>query len=177
MHKFQIDILGTYGHFLVGVFECNIDLCAFAGIKLHLVESCRIGFGEGCSVRTQRVGICYIECERHVATVVSGRHGERAEGELLVATGVFALGAENAGFEGAVILNKVKELGDEMGFDAVSEEYVNMMDAGIIDPVKVTKSALLNAVSVASTLLTTEAAVADIKEAAPAMPAQPDMDY
>ena len=64
-----------------------------------------------------------------------------------------------------------------MGFDAVSEQYVNMMDSGIIDPVKVTKSALLNAVSVASTLLTTEAGVADIKEPAPAAPAQPDMGY
>ena len=84
---------------------------------------------------------------------------------------------ENAGLEGAVVINKVKELDDKMGFDAVSEQYVNMMDSGIIDPVKVTKSALLNAVSVASTLLTTEAGVADIKEPAPAAPAQPDMGY
>ena len=79
--------------------------------------------------------------------------------------------------EGAVIINKVKESEDGIGFDAVSEQYVNMIDAGIIDPVKVTRSALSNAVSVSSTLLTTEAAVADIKEETPAMPAQPDMGY
>ena len=76
-----------------------------------------------------------------------------------------------------MIVNKVKELDDGMGFDAVSEEYVNMMDKGIIDPVKVTKSALSNAVSVSATLLTTEAAVADIKEPAPAVAPQPDMGY
>ena len=83
---------------------------------------------------------------------------------------------ENAGLEGAVVINKVKELEDGMGFDAVSEQYVDMMSEGIIDPVKVTKSALSNAVSVSATLLTTEAAVADIKEATPAAPPQ-DMGY
>ena len=71
----------------------------------------------------------------------------------------------------------VKELDDTMGFHAVTEQYVNMMESGIIDPVKVTKSALLNAISVSSTLLTTEASVVDIKEETPAMPAQPDMGY
>lgn len=84
---------------------------------------------------------------------------------------------ENAGLEGAVVINKVKELDDTMGFHAVTEQYVNMMESGIIDPVKVTKSALLNAISVSSTLLTTEASVVDIKEETPAMPAQPDMGY
>ena len=84
---------------------------------------------------------------------------------------------ENAGLEGAVVVNKVKQLGDGMGFDAVSETYVNMMEQGIIDPVKVTKSALANAVSVSATLLTTEAAVAEIKEAEPAAAPQPDMGY
>ena len=79
--------------------------------------------------------------------------------------------------EGAVVINKVKELDDAMGFDAVSENYVDMMGEGIIDPVKVTKSALLNAVSVSATLLTTEAGVADIKEKTPVAAPQPDMGY
>ena len=77
----------------------------------------------------------------------------------------------NAGLEGAVIINKVKESEPGVGFDAAKEEYVNMVSAGILDPVKVTRSALQNATSVASTLLTTESVVANIKEDAPAMPA------
>ena len=84
---------------------------------------------------------------------------------------------ENAGLEGSVVIQKVEELGEGMGFDAVSEQYVNMVEEGIIDPVKVTKSALQNAVSVAATLLTTEAAVADIKESAVPAAAPQDMDY
>ena len=76
--------------------------------------------------------------------------------------------AENAGLEGAVVVNKVREQERGVGFDAVQEEYVDMMSKGIIDPVKVTKNALANAVSISSTLLTTEAAVADIKEEKPA---------
>ena len=79
--------------------------------------------------------------------------------------------AANAGLEGSVIINKVKESEVGVGFYAYTEVYVNMVDAGIIDPVKVTRSALQNATSVASTLLTTESVVADIKEDAPAMPA------
>ena len=79
--------------------------------------------------------------------------------------------AQNAGLEGAVIVNKVKEMKEGEGFDALSNQYVNMVEAGILDPVKVTRSALQNATSVASTYLTTEAVVADIKEPAPAMPA------
>ncbi len=86
--------------------------------------------------------------------------------------------AENAGQEGAVIVNKVKESPVGVGFDAYSEEYVDMVEAGILDPVKVTRSALKNATSVASTFLTTEAVVADIKEPEPpAQPANPDMGY
>jgi chaperonin GroEL len=86
---------------------------------------------------------------------------------------------ENAGLEGAVVVNQVKASADGIGFDAVKENYVDMMKEGIIDPVKVTKSALLNAVSVASTLLTTEAAVANVKEKeAPAgAGANPNMGY
>ena len=82
---------------------------------------------------------------------------------------------DNAGLEGAVVINKVKESEGGIGVDAVHETYVDMMEAGIIDPVKVTKNALANAVSVAATLLTTEAAVADIKEPAPAAQPSPDM--
>ena len=76
----------------------------------------------------------------------------------------------NAGLEGSVVVNKVKELDDSMGFNALTEEYVEMVEAGILDPAKVTRSALQNATSVASTFLTTEAVVADIPQKAPAMP-------
>ena len=79
--------------------------------------------------------------------------------------------AANAGLEGSVIINKVRESEVGVGFDALKEQYVNMVDAGILDPAKVTRSALQNANSVASTLLTTESVVANIKEAEPAMPA------
>ncbi len=79
---------------------------------------------------------------------------------------------ENAGFEGAVVVNKVKESETGYGFDALNSKYVDMVEAGIIDPTKVTRSALLNANSVASTILTTEAVVADIKEPEPPMPPQ-----
>ena len=77
----------------------------------------------------------------------------------------------NAGLEGAVIINKVIEAEPGVGFDALNEKYVNMVDEGILDPAKVTRSALQNATSVASTLLTTESVVANIKEDTPAMPA------
>ena len=79
--------------------------------------------------------------------------------------------AANAGLEGSVIINKVSESEPGVGFNALTEEYVDMVDNGILDPVKVTRSALQNATSVASTLLTTESAVATIKEDTPAMPA------
>ena len=78
----------------------------------------------------------------------------------------------NAGLEGSVIINKVREQKPGIGFDAYKEEYVDMVEAGILDPAKVTRSALQNATSVASTLLTTESVVANIKEETPAaMPA------
>lgn len=82
----------------------------------------------------------------------------------------------NAGLEGSVIVNKVKELDDSMGFNALTEEYVEMVEVGILDPAKVTRSALQNATSVASTFLTTEAVVAELPaKNAPAMPADPGM--
>ena len=77
----------------------------------------------------------------------------------------------NAGLEGSVIINKVRESEPGIGFDALNEKYVDMVGAGILDPVKVTRSALQNATSVASTLLTTESVVSTIKEDTPAMPA------
>ena len=83
--------------------------------------------------------------------------------------------AHNAGLEGSVIVAQVKESADGVGFDALKEEYVDMIEAGILDPAKVTRSALQNATSVASTLLTTESVVANIKEAAPAPAGAPDM--
>ena len=85
--------------------------------------------------------------------------------------------AENAGFEGSVVVSKVKESPEGIGFNAASDEYVNMIDAGIVDPVKVTRSALQNAASVSGMLLTTEAGITEIKEdtPAPAMPAGGDM--
>lgn len=79
--------------------------------------------------------------------------------------------AENAGFEGSVVVSKVKESPEGVGFNAAIDEYVNMIDAGIVDPVKVTRSALQNAASVSGMLLTTEAGVTEIKKDAPAAPA------
>ena len=79
--------------------------------------------------------------------------------------------ANNAGLEGSVIINKVRESEIGTGFDALNEEYVDMVAAGILDPAKVTRSALQNACSVAATLLTTESVVATIKEDVPPMPA------
>jgi chaperonin GroEL len=79
--------------------------------------------------------------------------------------------AFNAGIEGSVIVEKLKTSPDKIGFNALTEEYVDMMKAGIVDPTKVTRSALQNASSIASMVLTTESVVANIKEETPAMPA------
>ena len=123
-------------------------------------------------------GSAYIHAQKKVDELAASLTGDEKTGAQIVAKALeaplFAI-AENAGLEGAVIVNKVKESTPGTGFDAVSETYVDMMKEGIIDPVKVTKNALMNAVSVAATLLTTEAAVADIKEAAPVAAPQPDM--
>lgn len=125
-------------------------------------------------------GSAYIHAQKAIEKEAESLEGDERTGAKIVAKALEAplrAIAENAGLEGAVVINKVKELDQAMGFDAVSENYVDMMSAGIIDPVKVTRSALLNAVSVSATLLTTEAGVADIKEKTPAVPAQPDMGY
>lgn len=119
-------------------------------------------------------GSAYIHAAKKVAEIAATLDGDEKTGANVVLKAMEAPLyhiAANAGLEGAVIINKIKESEPGVGFDAYKEEYVNMIDAGIIDPVKVTRTALQNATSVASTLLTTESVVADIKEEAPAMPA------
>ena len=111
---------------------------------------------------------------KKVAELVKDLEGDEKTGAKVVLKAMeaplFHIAA-NAGLEGSVIINKIKESEVGVGFDAYNETYVNMIEAGIIDPVKVTRSALQNATSVASTMLTTESVVADIKEDVPAMPA------
>ena len=119
-------------------------------------------------------GSAYIHAAKKLTDLINSLEGDEKTGAAIVAKALeapLATIAENAGLEGAVIINKIKESEVGLGFDAYKEEYVNMVEAGIIDPVKVTRTALQNATSVAATLLTTESVVADIKEDAPAMPA------
>ncbi len=122
-------------------------------------------------------GSAYIHAIKDVQAVADQLEGDEKTGAKVVLKALesplFHIVA-NAGLEGAVIVNKVKESKEGYGFDAYREEYVDMIAAGILDPAKVTRSALQNATSVASTLLTTESVVATIKEPAPAMPAAPD---
>ena len=119
-------------------------------------------------------GSAYIHASKKVAELAATLSGDEKTGAEIILKALeaplFHI-AYNAGLEGAVIINKVRESEVGTGFDAYKEEYVNMIDAGILDPAKVTRSALQNATSVASTLLTTESVVANIKEDAPAMPA------
>ena len=119
-------------------------------------------------------GSAYIHASKKVAELVKTLSGDEKIGAQIILKALeaplFHI-AYNAGLEGAVIINKVRESEVGTGFDAYKEEYVNMIDAGILDPAKVTRSALQNATSVASTLLTTESVVATIKEDTPAMPA------
>ena len=119
-------------------------------------------------------GSAYIHAAKEVAALAEELEGDEKTGAKVILKSLESplyYIAANAGLEGAVIINKVKESEPGVGFDATKEDYVNMVDAGILDPVKVTRSALQNATSVASTLLTTESVVANIKEDAPAMPA------
>ena len=118
-------------------------------------------------------GSAYIHASKSVAELVNELEGDEKTGAKVVLKALEAplhQIAANAGLEGAVIINKVRESEVGMGFDAYKEEYVNMVDAGILDPAKVTRSALQNATSVASTFLTTESVVANIKEPVPAAP-------
>jgi chaperonin GroEL len=119
-------------------------------------------------------GSAYIHASKEVAKLADNLEGDEKTGAQIVLKALEAPLyhiAANAGLEGSVIINKVKESEVGVGFDALKEEYVNMVDAGILDPAKVTRSALQNATSVASTLLTTESVVANIKEPEPPMPA------
>ena len=119
-------------------------------------------------------GSAYIHASKELVKLVETLEGDEKTGAKLVLKALeaplFKI-ASNAGIEGSVIINKVKESEVGFGFDAYKEEYVNMIEAGILDQAKVTRSALQNACSVASTLLTTESVVANIKEDVPAMPA------
>ena len=119
-------------------------------------------------------GSAYIHAAKQVAELADSLEGDEKTGAKVILKALEAplyYIAANAGLEGAVIINKVKESEPGVGFDAAKEEYVDMVSAGILDPVKVTRSALQNATSVASTLLTTESVVANIKEDLPPMPA------
>ncbi len=123
-------------------------------------------------------GSAYIHAAKKVAVLADTLEGDEKTGAQLVLKALesplFHIAA-NAGLEGSVIINKVRESEAGVGFDVLSEEYVNMVDKGILDPAKVTRSALQNATSVASTLLTTESVVANIKEPEPPMAANPGM--
>ena len=123
-------------------------------------------------------GTAYLHASKEVAKLVAELEGDEKTGAKVVLKALEAPAfkiAQNAGLEGSVIVNRVKESAEGVGFDAYKEEYVDMVASGILDPAKVTRSALQNACSVASTLLTTESVVANIKEDAPAMPANPGM--
>ncbi len=119
-------------------------------------------------------GSAYIHAAKEVQALVDSLEGDERTGAKIILKALeaplFHIAA-NAGLEGSVIINKVRESEAGVGFDAYNETYVNMVEEGILDPVKVTRSALQNATSVASTLLTTESVVSIIKEPAPAMPA------
>ena len=119
-------------------------------------------------------GSAYIHASKEVAKLAATLSGDEKTGAEIILKALeaplFHI-ANNAGLEGAVIINKVRESEVGTGYDALNDKYVNMIDAGILDPAKVTRSALQNATSVASTLLTTESVVATIKEDVPAMPA------
>ena len=124
-------------------------------------------------------GSAYIHAIKDVKKATENLEGDEKTGANIVLKALeaplFNI-AVNAGVDGSVVVNKVKESEVGIGYDAYNEEYVNMIDAGIIDPAKVTRSALQNATSVASSFLTTEAAVSTIKEPAPAAPAAPQGD-
>ena len=119
-------------------------------------------------------GSAYIHASKEVAKLVNTLEGDEKTGANVILKALEAplrRISENAGLEGSVIIDRVRSEEPGFGFNALTEEYVNMVENGILDPAKVTRSALQNATSVASTLLTTESVVANIKEDAPAMPA------
>lgn len=118
-------------------------------------------------------GTAYIHITKKLAGLVDGLEGDEKTGAKIILTALESPLRQivtNAGLEGSVVVNKVAESADGVGFNALTEEYVDMVEAGIIDPAKVTRSALQNANSVASTLLTTESVVADVTEEVPMPP-------
>ena len=119
-------------------------------------------------------GSAYIHASKEVAKMAASLEGDEKTGANIILKALEAplmTISYNAGLEGAVIVNKVRESDAGIGFNILKEEYTDMVKAGILDPAKVTRSALQNATSVASTLLTTESVVSNIKEDVPAMPA------
>ena len=118
-------------------------------------------------------GSAYIHATKDVAKLVDTLEGDEKTGAKIILKALeaplFKI-SQNAGMEGSVIISKVREGEVGTGYDALADEYVNMVEKGILDPAKVTRSALQNATSVASTLLTTESVVSTIKEDVPAMP-------
>nr|WP_302599573.1 chaperonin GroEL [uncultured Cellulosilyticum sp.] len=119
-------------------------------------------------------GSTYIHVKKDVAKLLDTTTGDEKTGVKIILAALEAPLRQivlNAGLEPAVVINKVEELANGVGFNALTEEYMNMIEGGIVDPTKVTRSALQNATSVASTFLTTECIVADIKKDEPAMPA------
>lgn len=121
-------------------------------------------------------GIAFMNCRKSVQTVVDACEGDVKTGANIVLKSLaapLAQIAENAGLDGAVVVDRVAQEKDGIGFNALNNEYIDMAAEGIVDPAKVTRSALQNAASIASILLTTEAAVADIPKEEPAMPAAP----
>ena len=119
-------------------------------------------------------GSAYIHAAKEVEKLADKLEGDEKTGANIILKALesplYTI-VENAGLEGSVIVNKVRESKQGVGFNALTEKYVDMVEDGILDPAKVTRSALQNATSVASTLLTTESVVANIKEDTPAMPA------
>ncbi len=119
-------------------------------------------------------GTAYVHASKEVEKLAASLEGDEKTGANIILKALEAplrRIVENAGLEGSVVLDKVRAEQPGFGFNALNGEYVNMIECGILDPAKVTRSALQNATSVASTLLTTESVVANIKEDAPAMPA------
>ena len=119
-------------------------------------------------------GTAYIHAADELNDLIAGLEGDEKTGAQIIQRALSAplyRIAENAGEEGAVIVNKVRDAKVGIGYNALTGEYVDMVEMGILDPVKVTRSALENANSVAATLLTTESAVSQIKEPQPPMPA------
>lgn len=125
-------------------------------------------------------GVAYIRCAPVVLELIETLHGDEKTGARII---LKALSAplrqivENAGLEGSIIIQQVEKLGNTHGYNALSDEFVDMIEAGILDPTKVARMALEHAASIAGLLITTEALVADVKEDKPVAMANAGMDY